>query len=138
MDSTPPPARRCQLATALGQPQPMRRSSLSQRTVKCGEAGCPCAHDPKARHDPCYSLTRAVGGRTHSRFLTREQAAIARQQIQAGRQLRARLETYWEDWEAWANSRLKEASAVSTTEEAEKGGFQPASPTRSFRKSKRS
>ncbi|MFP5266994.1 MAG: DUF6788 family protein, partial [Acidobacteriota bacterium] len=126
-----------QLATALAQPQPMRRGSLSERTVKCGKPGCPCAQDPKARHGPYYSLTRAVGGRTHSRFLTREQAAVARQQIQAGQQFRARLETYWEDCEAWADSQLKQASAVST-EEAEKGGSRPVSATRSFRKSKRS
>ena len=137
MHNTPPTAHLRQLATALAQPQPMRRGSLSERTVKCGKPGCPCAQDPKARHGPYYSLTRAVGGRTHSRFLTREQDAVARQQIQAGQQFRARLETYWEDCEAWADSQLKQASAVST-EEAEKGGSRPVSATRSFRKSKRS
>ncbi|MFP5234119.1 MAG: DUF6788 family protein, partial [Acidobacteriota bacterium] len=49
MDNTPPPAHLRQLATALAQPQPMRRGSLSERTVKCGKPGCPCAQDPKAR-----------------------------------------------------------------------------------------
>ena len=137
MDNTPPPARLRLLATAWAQPKLMRRGSLSERTVKCSKPGCPCAQDPRARRGPYYSLTRAVGGRTHSRLLTREQAAVVRQQIQAGHRLRARLETYWEDSEARADSQLKEASAVST-EEAEKGGFQPASPTRPFRKSKRS
>ena len=137
MYDTPPSARLRQLATALAQPQPMRRGSLSERTVKCSKPGCPCAQDPKARHGPYYSLTRAVGGRTHSRFVTREQAAVVRQQIQAGHEFRVRLETYWEDCEAWADSRLEEASAIST-EEAEKGGSRPVSATRSFRKSKRS
>lgn len=115
----------------------MRRGSLSERTVKCGKPGCSCAQDPKARHGPYYSLTRAVGGRIHSRFLTREQAAVVCQQIQARHQFRARLEAYWEDCEAWADSQLEEPSAVST-EKAEKAGFKPASKTRSFRKSKRS
>ena len=56
-----------ELAARLGQSQPMRRGSLSERYVKCGKPGCGCAEDPKARPGPYYSLPRAVGGRTRSR-----------------------------------------------------------------------
>src|SRR2546430_4085949 len=72
------PARVRQLATELAQPQPMRRGSVSERSIKCGKAGCACARDPKARHGPYQSLTQAVGGKTRSRFLNAEQAAIDR------------------------------------------------------------
>src|SRR5271157_6085324 len=100
MDSTPPPARLRQIASELAEPKPMRRGSLSERTVKCSKPGCSCAEDPKARHGPYYSLTRAVGGKTRSRFLNAEQAALASQQIDAGREFRTKLEAYWESCEA--------------------------------------
>jgi hypothetical protein len=88
--STPPdiPPRVRQLATGLANAKPMRRGSLSERTSKCSKPGCACAKDPKARHGPYHSLTHAVAGKTRSRFLTAEQAALARQQIQAGREFR--------------------------------------------------
>src|SRR6266853_1571420 len=46
-----------ELAAVLSQPKPMRRGSVSERTMKCGKAGCPCQEDPKARHGPYYRLT---------------------------------------------------------------------------------
>ena len=79
----------------------MRRGSLSERTIKCSKPGCACAKDPKARHGPYFSLTRGVEGKTRSRFLTPEQAALARQQIEAGHEFRSQLETYWEGCEDW-------------------------------------
>ena len=57
MDNTPPPTRLRQLAAELAEPKPMRRGSLSERTIKCSKPGCACAHDPKARHGPYFSLT---------------------------------------------------------------------------------
>src|SRR5205809_3294799 len=90
------PARVRQLATELAQPQPMRRGSVSERTIKCGKAGCACAEDPKARHGPYHSLTQAVAGKTRSRFLTAQQAAVAQKQIASGRKFRERVDTYWE------------------------------------------
>ena len=69
----------------------MRRGSVSERTIKCNKPGCACARDPKARHGPYFSLTRSVKGKTHSRFLTAQQAVLARQQIEAGHQFRTSL-----------------------------------------------
>jgi hypothetical protein len=62
------PSRVRQLADELARAQPMRRGSLSDRTIRCGKAGCACADNPKARHGPYHSLTQAVGGRTARGF----------------------------------------------------------------------
>jgi hypothetical protein len=115
----------------------MRRGSLSERTVKCGKPGCPCSEDPDARHGPYFSLTRAVKGKTHSRFLTSEQAAVVWQQIEAGHQYRATVDALWEESEAWADSQL-DGSSTASAGEAEKKGFRRAFKTRSSKKSKRS
>jgi uncharacterized protein DUF6788 len=138
--SAPPdvPSHVRQLATDLADAKPMRRGSLSQRTIKCSKPGCACAQDPKARHGPYYSLTRAVGGKTRSRFLTAEQADLVRQQIDAGRKFRGRVDALWEACEHWADGQLADVSASSG--EAKKGGSKRISKriskTKSPRKSK--
>ena len=114
----------------------MRRGSLSERTIKCCKPGCACARDPKARHGPYHSLTHAVQGKTRSRFLSAEQAALAQQQIDAGRKFRADVDAYWEICEQWADAQLADFSASSG--EAKKGGSKRTSKTKSSRKSKRS
>ena len=113
----------------------MRRGSLSERTIKCSKPGCACAQDPKARHGPYHSLTHAVEGKTRSRFLTAEQAHLARQQIDAGRKFRAQVDAYWEACEEWADGQLAD---VAPSEEAKKGGSKRTSKTKSSRKLKRS
>jgi len=130
----PPQVR--QLANDLADAKPMRRGSLSERTIKCSKSGCACAQDPKARHGPYYSLTHAVGGKTHSRFLTAEQADLVRQQIDAGRQFRGRVDALWEASEQWADSQLTDVSASSG--EAKKGGSRRISRTKSSGKSRTS
>jgi hypothetical protein len=136
MDNTSPPTALRRLAADLAEPKPMRRGSLSERTIQCSKPGCPCGQDPKARHGPYFSLTRAVEGKTRSRYLTPEQAVLARQQIEAGQEFRTQLEAYWEGCEDWADREL-EGSATAAAREAEKGGFQPTSKTKSSRKSRR-
>jgi hypothetical protein len=125
-----------QLAADLADAKPMRRGSLSERTIKCSKPGCACAKDPKARHGPYSSLTHAVAGKTRSRFLNPEQADLARQQIDTGREFRSRVDAYWEACETWADTQLEEL--VASSEETKKGGSQPTSKTKSSRKSKRS
>ena len=123
-----------QLAAEFADTKPMRRGSLSERTVKCSKPGCACAQDPKARHGPYFSLTHAVGGKTHSRFLTAEQADLVRQQIDVGRQFCGRVDALWQASEQWADSQLTDISASSG--EAKKGGSRRISKTKSSRKSK--
>ena len=112
-----------QLATQISEPKPMRRGSLSERDVKCSKSGCRCGVQPQARHGPYYSLTRAVAGRTQSRFLSAEQAALVRRQVAAGRQFRQQVEAYWEACERWADAQL-DAPEVAALAAAEKGGSQ--------------
>ena len=133
---TPPdvPPRVRQLVTELADAKPMRRGSLSERTMKCSKPGCACARDPKARHGPYYSLTHAVKGKTRSRFLTAQQANLARQQVDAGRQFRGRVDALWEACEQWADRQLADLAASS--EEDKKGGSKPTSRTPSPRRSK--
>src|SRR2546425_8686438 len=84
--------------------RPMRRGSLSERYMKCNKAGCPCAERTQARHGPYFSLTRGVGGSTHSRLLSAEQAKLARQQIESAQQFRKQVEEYWQACEKWADA----------------------------------
>ena len=67
------------LAKELAEPTPMRRGSVSERFMKCGQKECRCQHDPQARHGPYFTLTRSEEGKTRSRYLSAEQAALARQ-----------------------------------------------------------
>lgn len=124
------------VAARLAEPKPMRRGSVSERLMKCGHKDCRCQHDPTARHGPYYSLTRAEGGKTKSRYLTTEQAALARQQVEAGQKFRKRLEVYWQACEQWADGQLDAPEAAS--QEAKKGASNRRSKLRSSPKSKRS
>ena len=130
----PSPVR--ELAAVLSQPKPMRRGSVSERTMKCGKASCPCQQDPKARHGPYYSLTRPMAGQTQSRYLSLEPAKLAREQIEQGHKFRVQVEHYREACERWADAQLESSQAA--TEAAKKGGSQRTSKRKSSRKSKSS
>ena len=138
MDNLMPavPARIAQLAAAFSHPEPIRRGSLYERRMKCGQAACACQHDPKATHGPYYTLTKKVEGKTRSRDMSPEQAVVVRRQIDSGRQFRERVEAYWEVCERWADEQLEAVAA--SAEEAEKGGCRPTLQGKSPRKSKRS
>lgn len=133
--AVPSPVR--QLAAELSEPKAMRRGSLSERYVKCGKPGCPCAEQPQARHGPYYSLTRAVAGRTRSRFLTADQAALVRRQVATGRQFRQQVAAYWGACERWADAQL-EGAAGGAQEAVEKGGSGRPSRRRRPARSRRS
>lgn len=123
-----------QLAARLAQSKPMRRGSLSARLVKCSKPGCRCATDPKARHGPYFSLTRALQGKTQSRFLTPQQAEIVGRQIEAGHEFRRHVDAYWKMCEQWADEELQ-GSSTASAEAVKKGGSRPASKPKSAKKS---
>jgi hypothetical protein len=131
------PAAVGQLAARLAEPKPMRRGSVSERSMKCGQKGCRCQQDPQARHGPYYSLTRAEGGKTQSRYLSAEQAEMARRQVEAGQQFREHVEAYWQACERWADAEL-DAPEAASREAAKKGGSKRRSKPRSSPRSKRS
>lgn len=132
----PVPSRIAQFAAAFSQPEPIRRGSLYERRMKCGQAACACQDDPKAAHGPYFTLTQKVGGKTHSRYIPAGQAPLVQRQIESGRQFRERVEAYWEACERWADEQLEAVPA--SAEEAEKKGSQRTWKTKSPRKSKRS
>ena len=115
----------------------MRRGSVSERSMKCGRMECRCHDDPQARHGPYYSLTRAEGGKTRSRYLTAEQAALARQQVETGQEFRTHVDAYWQACEQWADAQLDAPEAVSH-EAAQKGASKRRSKPRSSARSTRS
>lgn len=130
-----PPSRVSALSAILAQPRPMRRGSVNERKMKCGQANCACQSDPQARHGPYYTLTQAAGGKTRSRYITAGQIPALRRQIEAGREFRQQVEAYWEACEQWADAELEPSAAA---EAAEKKGSGHGSATKSARKSKRS
>ena len=132
-DSSEIPARVRDLAVQFAQPRPMRRGSLSERYVKCSKPGCSCAEDPKARHGPYFSLTRGVGGRTQSRFISQAQAELVRHQVEAGQHFRRQVEAFWEACEQWADAQLEGPAA---SEAAPKKGSRRRWKTKSSRSSK--
>ena len=131
------PAAVRELARELAEPMPMRRGSVSERSMKCGRKDCRCQQDPQARHGPYYSLTRAEGGKTRSRYLTAEQAALARQQVETGQEFRTHVDAYWQACEQWADAQLDAPEAVSH-ETAKKGASKRRSKPRSSARSTRS
>lgn len=133
-DSTAPSQAAIQLAARLAQPKPMRRGCLSERFVKCSKPACPCATDPKARHGPYFSLTRAVKGRTHSRLVSARQIEVVRRQIEAGHQFRQQVDAYWKVCEQWADEEM-EGTSTQTAEAVKKGGSKRASKPKSGKRS---
>ena len=127
-DAPEVPGRVRALVAQFGAPTPMRRGSLTARYVKCSKPGCRCAEDPAARHGPYYSLTRGVAGRTQSRWVSAEQAAVARRQVEAGQEFRARVEAYWAACESWADTQLDAPAAAPAA--GQKGGSPPPSRRR--------
>lgn len=137
MAREPVPVEVRELGAELAEPRPMRRGSVSERSMKCGRRGCRCQDEPEARHGPYYSLTRAEGGKTQSRYLSAEQAALARRQVEAGQQFRRHVEAYWQACEQWADAELKAPEAASQ-EAAKKGASKRPSKPRSSPRSKHS
>ena len=125
------------LATQLAEPRPMRRGSVSERFVKCNRPGCLCTERPDARHGPYYSLSRVVNGKTRSRWLSAEQAAVVRAQVAVGRQLRQQVDAYWDVCEHWADTQVTPPEAASR-EAVKKGASKKPSTSKSSPKSTRS
>jgi len=131
-----PPAVR-DLARQLAEPKPMRRGTLSVQHLCCNKPGCACADRPAARHGPYYRVVRVVDGKTRSRHVPAAQAALLRQQVEAGQQFRTHVEVYWQACEQWADAQLDAHRAASDAEAAKKGGSKRRSTPKSSARSKR-
>ncbi|MBL8227805.1 MAG: hypothetical protein JNL98_04990 [Bryobacterales bacterium] len=124
------------LSEHLAHPVPMRRGSVGERFMKCSKPNCACSTNPDARHGPYHTLTSAVRGEPKSRYLTVEQATLAQQQIDAGKDFQQKVDLYWEVCQQWANQELAGSETVDATAEAvKKGGSKRASRKSLRRKS---
>lgn len=121
------------ILSALPPLVPMRRGSVSDRMMKCGNKHCACQTDPAARHGPYYSWSRVIDGTTHSRLLSAPQAELVRQQIASGAEFRLLIEQFWEAAERLADQAIAEPQTAPPA--AEKGGCATSSRRRSKPKS---
>jgi len=62
--------------------------SLLSRHTKCGTKTCGCHQDPPRLHGPYRQLTAKKNGKTVTRLLNEDQAALYQQWISNDRQLR--------------------------------------------------
>ena len=127
---------RSRLTAQLADPIPMRRGSLTERTVKCSRPGCPCKDRSEARHGPYFSLTRSVAGTTQTRLIAAEHADTVRRQIETGRQFRDATELYWVACERLADAEIARV-AEPAADRREKGGSVPRSRRRLRGRSRR-
>lgn len=69
------------LAAELADVGFMSQGSVVRRYTRCGKPGCRCQQDPPRPHGPYWQWSRAVGGKTVTRRITAEQAAIYKEWI---------------------------------------------------------
>jgi hypothetical protein len=63
--------------------------SLVERWMQCGKPNCACASDPASQHGPYFQLSWKEKGKTVSRRLPAEHAALYRQWIANRQQLQS-------------------------------------------------
>ncbi len=61
--------------------------SITERKARCGNPRCRCQSDPDAWHGPYFVWTRKLDGKTVSKNLTPEQAAVYRPWLERARRL---------------------------------------------------
>jgi hypothetical protein len=66
-------AARERLAAAIAGIDAVLPGTVVVRHMACGKAVCRCKADPPSLHGPYIQWTRTVGGKTVSRYLTKEQ-----------------------------------------------------------------
>lgn len=68
-------ATRRALAGQLGEIDGMLPGSVVVRRMRCGKGECACHDDPPTLHGPYIQWTRAVGGKTVTRYLSEDELA---------------------------------------------------------------
>lgn len=63
------------LADALAEVDGLLPGTVLVRQMRCGKTGCACRADPPRLHGPYIQWTRAVHGKTVTRYLNAEQYA---------------------------------------------------------------
>ena len=70
------------LAGQLAEVGYIHKGSLTERLVRCGTASCGCHKDPPKLHGPYWQWSTKVRGKTVSRIVTADQAAVYREFIE--------------------------------------------------------
>lgn len=78
-----------ELAIALSRIGLVSAGSLRCRFTRCSAAGCGCNKEPSQPHGPYWQWTAKVNGKTVTRRLSAEQAALYQEWIDNDRRLRA-------------------------------------------------
>jgi len=76
-----------ELAQQLSNVEFIWSGTITKRFLTCGKPSCACHADPDARHGPYYYWTTKKAGKTVSRTLTEQQAALLEQWIENRRKL---------------------------------------------------
>ena len=63
------------------------QGSVTERRMVCGKPGCRCHRESDARHGPYYQWSWKSRGRTHSVYLTQDQADLCKQWVQNNRRM---------------------------------------------------
>ena len=91
------------LAKELAEPTPMRRGSVSERFMKCGQKECRCQHDPQARHGPYFTLNVAKRARRGPPLSERGAGRI----VSWRQAMSFQVERYWQACERWGDTQLE-------------------------------
>lgn len=63
------------------------QGSVVRRSTYCGKPGCRCQGDPPQPHGPYWQFSRAIGGKTVTRWISEEQAMLYKEWIANRRRL---------------------------------------------------
>lgn len=77
-----------ELAAQLAEIGFIATGTVIERSTRCGTPGCRCHADPPRLHGPYHQWTTKVAGKTVTRRLTSQQAALYREWIDNNRRLR--------------------------------------------------
>ena len=81
-----------QLARQLAQIGPVIKGSVVERYMPCGKTNCRCQDDPPKLHGPYWQWSTAVNGKTVTRRLNPQEAALYLQWIDNRKRLERLLE----------------------------------------------
>jgi hypothetical protein len=80
------------LAAQIAQIGIIAAGSLTRRFTRCTSVGCRCNADPPTPHGPYWQWTAKVNGKTVTKRLTAQEAALYREWIGNDRRIRALLD----------------------------------------------
>lgn len=87
--------------------------TVTRRYTRCGTPGCRCHADPPQRHGPYYQWTTKINGKTHTRRLTKTEAALYEEWIANDRRLRNLIKQMRDVAAQAAELKIKQAANTS-------------------------